>query len=80
MPVNFRQASKEKKQHSWAGKYGNIRGVDHFTGICHYMSMEVLSLKLHIPQIHKEFNEEMELFKDDTVKFTKQQIEKFVGF
>lgn len=59
------------------GKYGNIRGVDHFTGICHYMSLDVLSLKLHIPHIHKEFNEDNELFKEDTLKFTKQQIELF---
>ncbi|MFD2160849.1 NADPH-dependent FMN reductase [Paradesertivirga mongoliensis] len=62
------------------GKYGNIRGVDHFTGICHYMNLEVMSLKLHIPSIHKEFDEHGKLFKADTVKFTAQQMERFVGF
>lgn len=62
------------------GKYGNIRGVDHFTGICHYINLDVLSLKLHIPQIHKEFDENMELFKEDTLKFTRQQIERFAKF
>ncbi|MBC8054307.1 MAG: NAD(P)H-dependent oxidoreductase [Sphingobacteriaceae bacterium] len=62
------------------GKYGNIRGIDHLTGICHYMNLEVMSLKLHIPNIHKEFDENGELFKEDTLKFTKQQIEKFVEF
>src|SRR5690606_6939479 len=27
------------------GKYGNIRGIDHFTGVCNYMRMHVLPLK-----------------------------------
>lgn len=62
------------------GKYGNIRGVDHFTGICHYMGIDVMSLKLHIPNIHQEFNENGDLFKDDTLKFTRQQMERFVNF
>ncbi|MEJ6982571.1 NADPH-dependent FMN reductase [Pedobacter sp. P351] len=62
------------------GKYGNIRGVDHMTGICHYMNLDILPLKIHIPHIHKEFDENMNLYKEDTLKFTKQQIERFVGF
>lgn len=62
------------------GKYGNVRGVDHMTGICHYMNLDVMSLKLHIPHIHKEFDENNKLFKEDTLKFTKQQIERFVKF
>ena len=62
------------------GKYGNIRGIDHFTGICHYMNLDVMSLKLHIPKVHQEFDENQHLYKEDTLKFTKQQIEKFVNF
>ncbi|KAA8475873.1 NAD(P)H-dependent FMN reductase [Arcticibacter tournemirensis] len=62
------------------GKYGNIRGVDHFTGICHYMNLNVLPLKLHIPNIHKELNEAGEFFKEDTLKFTRQQMEQFILF
>ena len=50
------------------------------TGICHYMNLDVMSLKLHIPHIHKEFDEINKLFKEDTLKFTKQQIERFVKF
>src|SRR5690606_20019 len=34
------------------GKYGNIRGVDHFTGVCNYMRMHVLPLKIHLPKVH----------------------------
>jgi chromate reductase len=40
-----------------SGKYGNIRGIDHFTGICHYINMHVLPLRIHIPNIRKEFDE-----------------------
>lgn len=63
-----------------SGKYGNIRGIDHFTGVCHYMHLQVMSLKLHIPDIRSEFNEAGDLFKEDTLKFTTEQIEKFINF
>ena len=63
-----------------SGKYGNIRGIDHFTGICHYINMHVLPLRIHIPNIRKEFDENGNLFNEDTVKFTNQQIERFIEF
>jgi chromate reductase len=25
-----------------SGKYGNIRGIDHFTGVCHYIHLNVM--------------------------------------
>lgn len=62
------------------GKYGNIRGIDHFTGICHYLNLNVLPLKLHIPYIHKELDENGNFFKEDTLKFTQQQMEQFIRF
>jgi chromate reductase len=63
-----------------AGKYGNIRGVDHFTGVCHYIHLNVMSLKIHIASINKELDENGQLFKADTLKFTNEQIEKFINF
>src|ERR1700761_6870593 len=63
-----------------SGKYGNIRGVDHFTGICNYIHLHVMPLKIHIPNIKTEFNTDGELFKEDTVKFTDEQIMKFLAF
>lgn len=63
-----------------SGKYGNIRGVDHFTGICHYINMHVLPLRIHIPAIHQELDENGNLFKEDTLRFTDQQIEQFIAF
>ncbi|WP_207427899.1 NADPH-dependent FMN reductase [Pedobacter sp. SYSU D00535] len=62
------------------GKYGNIRGLDHFTGVCHYINMHVLPLRIHIPYINKELDETGNFFKEDTLKFTSQQIRQFVDF
>lgn len=63
-----------------SGKYGNIRGVDHFTGVCHYLHMQVMPLKIHIAAINKEFDEHGNLFKPDTVKYTEEQMDKFINF
>ena len=63
-----------------AGKYGNIRGVDHFTGVCHYMHLNVMPLKIHIGSVKSEFDENFNLFKEDTVKFTDEQMDKFILF
>jgi len=63
-----------------SGKYGNIRGLDHFTGVCHYMHLNVMSLKIHIASVHKELDEHGQLFKADTIKFTNEQIDKFIKF
>jgi NAD(P)H-dependent FMN reductase len=62
------------------GKYGNIRGIDHLTGICNYVNLHVLPLKIHIPYINKEIDEHGDFFKEDTIKFTQQQINQFVNF
>ncbi len=63
-----------------SGKYGNVRGLEHFTGICNYIHLTVLSLRIHIPAIHTELNESGELWKEDTLKFTNEQIDKFIKF
>lgn len=63
-----------------SGKYGNIRGIDHFTGVCNYCHMHVLPLKLHIPLIRQELDENQMLFKEDTVRFMNEQIDKFLAF
>ncbi len=63
-----------------SGKYGNIRGVDHFTGICHYINLHVLPLRIHIPAVNKELDENGSLYKADTLEFTRQQIDQFIDF
>jgi chromate reductase len=63
-----------------AGKYGNIRGIDHFTGVCHYMHLNVMPLKIHIGSVKTELDENGNLFKADTVQFTDEQMDKFILF
>ena len=63
-----------------SGKYGNIRGVDHFTGVCHYIHLHILPLRIHIPNIKTELDVDGNLIKEDTIKFTNEQIEKFIRF
>lgn len=63
-----------------SGKYGNIRGVDHFTGVCNYLNMHVFSLKLHIPNIRQEIDDAGNLIQPDTVNFINGQMERFLTF
>lgn len=63
-----------------SGKYGNIRGIDHFGGVCGYLHLHVMPLRLHISAIKNELNEHDAFYKEDTLKFTNEQIDKFMAF
>jgi chromate reductase len=63
-----------------SGKYGNIRGIDHFGGVCSYLHLHVQPLRIHISAIRTELDENEALFKEDTLKFTNQQMDKFIAF
>jgi chromate reductase len=63
-----------------SGKYGNIRGIDHFTGVCHYLNLHVMPLKLHIANIKTELNAAGDIVKEDTIGFIEEQIDKFIEF
>jgi chromate reductase len=63
-----------------SGKYGNIRGIDHFTGVCHYLHLNVMPLKIHIATIKEEMDAGFNLFKADTLKYTDEQMDKFIRF
>lgn len=62
------------------GKYGNIRGIDHFGGVCGYLHLHVLPLRLHIAAIKTELDENNAFYKEDTLKFTAEQLDKFITF
>jgi chromate reductase len=63
-----------------SGKYGNIRGIDHFTGVCHYLNLHVMPLKIHIATIRKELDEQGNLTAEDTIRYTNEQMDKFIKF
>ncbi|MCA5005728.1 NADPH-dependent FMN reductase [Sphingobacterium bovistauri] len=62
------------------GKYGNIRGVDHFTGVCNYMRMHVLPLKIHIAHVQNELNSDGLFIDPITINFINEQIEEIVRY
>lgn len=62
------------------GKYGNVRGVDHFTGVCNYMRMHVMPLKLHISHIQNELDGSGNFHEPLTVKYVQEQIEEIARF
>jgi len=62
------------------GKYGNIRGVDHFTGVCNYMRMHVLPLKIHLSKVHDELDGDDQLIDELTTKFVQEQISEIARF
>ncbi|WDF56200.1 NADPH-dependent FMN reductase [Mucilaginibacter sp. KACC 22063] len=61
-----------------SGKYGNIRGVEHFTGVCHYVNLHVHPMRLHIPAINKDIDAEGNPQSEDTIKFINQQLDRFI--
>ncbi|MBW4888881.1 NAD(P)H-dependent oxidoreductase [Mucilaginibacter sp. HMF5004] len=63
-----------------SGKYGNIRGIDHFTGVCNYLHLNVMPLKIHITSIREELDADGNLIKEDTIKFTNEQMDKFIKY
>lgn len=63
-----------------SGKYGNIRGIDHFNGVCGYLHLHVMPLRIHISCIRQELDAGGNLFLPDTVKFTDEQMGKFILF
>ncbi|RZL51072.1 MAG: NADPH-dependent oxidoreductase [Pedobacter sp.] len=63
-----------------SGKYGNIRGIEHFNGVCAYLHLNVMPLRLHIANIKTELNPDGALIQEDTLKFVDQQMEKFVKY
>lgn len=63
-----------------SGRYGNLRGIDHLTGICNYLRMHVLPLKIFLPQIQNEINEEYTFIHDETIRAIDEQIEELIHF
>jgi len=62
------------------GKYGNIRGVDHFTSVCNYLRMHVLPLKIHIANVRDELDKNGELMDEQTKRFVLEQVEEIHRF
>lgn len=61
------------------GKFGNLRGLEHLTGILNYMKAEVLSYRIHLSGITNELDENGYIFKENTQKMFHLQADKLLG-
>jgi NAD(P)H-dependent FMN reductase len=62
------------------GRGGNIRGLDHFTGILNYMNVFVHPNKLPISLVHELMGEMDKLTDEKTLKTINSQIIDFINF
>lgn len=62
------------------GRAGNLRGMEHMTGILNYLKMTVLHNKIPLSRINEEIDKEGNLLKEATVKVINQQIDEFIKF
>jgi chromate reductase len=61
------------------GRAGNLRGMDHLTGILHYVGTVVHPNKLPISIVDTLFNEE-ELIHKETLRVIGHQLDEFISF
>lgn len=61
------------------GRAGNLRGMDHLTGIMHYVGTIVHPNKLPISIVDTLFNEE-EMGHQETLRVINQQLDEFINF
>jgi chromate reductase len=62
------------------GRAGNLRGMDHLTGILNYLKMHVFHNKLPISVIGKVMNTEGNFISEEQMKACVQQVEGFVKY
>ena len=62
------------------GRAGNLRGVDHLTGILHYLGSEVYSKKVYLSQINQLLTQQGELANEMVAREIDEQIKGFVTF
>ena len=61
------------------GRAGNLRGMDHLTGIMHYVGTIVHPNKLPISIVDTLFKED-EMAHQETIRVINQQLDEFIGF
>ena len=62
------------------GRAGNLRGMEHLTGILHYLKVNVHHNKLPISVVHNLLNEAGEITDPATLAAIGEQLEEFLAF
>ena len=63
-----------------SGRAGNVRGLDHLTGIVHYLGSEVYSKKVYLSQINQSLTENGEIENEVLNREIGLQLKGFVNF
>lgn len=63
-----------------SGRAGNLRGLDHFTGVLHYFQAEVYSVKQPFSQIRGLLDANQDLIDENSLQMIDNQINGFVAF
>jgi len=63
-----------------AGKFGNLRGIEHFTGVANYIKMDVYHNKMYLPGIGNDINDDGEINTPQHVALIENQIKGFINF
>ena len=63
-----------------SGRAGNVRGLDHITGIMHYLGSEVYSKKVYLSQINQSLTATGEIENDVLSREIELQLKGFVTF
>ena len=63
-----------------SGRSGNLRGLDHLTGIFHYLDTDVYKKKVYISQVHLLIPLEGTLTDENCLKEIENQLKGFIEF
>lgn len=63
-----------------SGRGGNVRGLDHLTGILHYLGSEVYSKKVYLSQINQTISTEGEIVSSVLEAEIDRQLKGFLSF
>lgn len=63
-----------------SGRSGNVRGLDHLTGILHYLGSEVYSKKVYLSQVNHSITPNGELVNEVLIGEIDRQLNGFLSF
>tara|TARA_R110002072_G_C7779642_1_gene519942 strand:+ start:133 stop:654 length:522 start_codon:yes stop_codon:yes gene_type:complete len=63
-----------------SGRSGNVRGLDHLTGIFHYLDTEVYKKKVYLSQVHLLLPQDRALTDEDCLNEIENQLKGFLEF
>ncbi|MFM1876747.1 MAG: hypothetical protein RL266_2484 [Bacteroidota bacterium] len=63
-----------------SGRGGNVRGLDHLTGILHYLGSEVYSKKVYLSQVNQTISKEGEIVSSVLEAEIERQLKGFLSF